>query len=361
MKKAVKIVCGFLIAAALFAPVTLLAQKEEKDAKVKPEKDKKKDVQQIIVTRKGDKGEKVTIEFKGDDITINGKPLAEFKDEDGDISVKLNKFKELNALARVPWGGDFNFNYNDGDEDNDNDNDNDDDNGMSYFGENSNHAMLGVTTEKAEKGVEVEDITKGSGAEKAGLKEGDVIMKIDDKSIEDPDQLSEVIREHKPGDKVTISFLRDKKEQKITAELGKWKGMNGHLKNFKMDMGDMDFNNSMPRVPGNPHIRISPNGQNWSWSSNSGPKLGLSVQDADDGKGVKVLGVDEESNAEKAGIKEDDIITEVDGKAVNGADEIAKVIRESKEKVSVMVKYLRDGKTQSVEVKMPRKLKTADL
>ena len=87
----------------------------------------------------------------------------------------------------------------------------------------------------------------------------------------------------------------------------------------------------------------------------------MTVQDADDGKGVKVLNVDEESNAEKAGIKEDDIITEVDGKAVNGADEIAKVIRESKTKVSVTVKFQRDGKTQSVDVKMPRKLKTADL
>ena len=99
---------------------------------------------------------------------------------------------------------------------------------------------------------------------------------------------------------------------------------------------------------------------NYSWSG-SGPKLGLSVQDTDDGKGVKVIEVDDESNAQKAGIKEDDIITEVENKAVNSADEVAKIIKDSKDKTSVMVKLTRNGKTQNIEVKIPRKLKTADL
>ena len=60
-------------------------------------------------------------------------------------------------------------------------------------------------------------------------------------------------------------------------------------------------------------------------------------------------------------IEEDDIITEVDGKAVNSADEIAKVMKESKDKVSVKMKLIRKGKTETVDVKIPKKLKTADL
>ncbi len=71
--------------------------------------------------------------------------------------------------------------------------------------------------------------------------------------------------------------------------------------------------------------------------------------------------MDEDGNAAKAGIKEDDIITEVDGKAVNSTDEIAKLMKESKDKASVKVKLLRQGKTETVEVKIPRKLKTMDL
>jgi serine protease Do len=91
------------------------------------------------------------------------------------------------------------------------------------------------------------------------------------------------------------------------------------------------------------------------------PKLGLSVQDTDDGKGVKVIEVDEESNAAKAGVKENDIITHVNDKEINSADEISRMVKESKDKATLNLKLKRDGKSQTIEVKMPRKLKTADL
>jgi serine protease Do len=46
---------------------------------------------------------------------------------------------------------------------------------------------------------------------------------------------------------------------------------------------------------------------------------------------------------------------------VNSADEVARIVRENREKPSIMLKIKRDGKTQNIEVKIPRKLKTADL
>ena len=74
-----------------------------------------------------------------------------------------------------------------------------------------------------------------------------------------------------------------------------------------------------------------------------------------------MIEVDQESNAAKAGLKEEDLITEIDGKAVNSTDETVRIIKESKEKTSIMVKRSRGGKTMNIEVKMPRKIKTADL
>ncbi|MEO7923661.1 MAG: PDZ domain-containing protein [Chitinophagaceae bacterium] len=334
---------AFVLAGALFVPAAVFAQEEkEKEKEVK----EKKDVEQIIITRKGEEKEKVVVEINGDKITINGKPLDEYKDKDGNVTVRRSRYKGdyeglLLDKIRVPRSGTF-FNGNDL-------------TGFSH--EDANHAMLGVSTEKTDEGVRVTDITKESAAEKIGLKEGDLITKVDDKKIETPDELSDAIRAHKPGDKVTITYLRDKKEQKATAELTKWKGMN--FEPFKMDMGNLNFDKAMPRVFSTPGVR-TPNGQSWSWSGGS-PKLGLSVQDTDEGKGVKVIEVDEESNAAKAGVKEEDIISEVDGKAVNSTDDMVKVIRESKDKTSVMIKLSRAGKTQNIEVKMPRKIKTADL
>src|SRR6185436_8818646 len=126
---------SIIAVAALFVPATLLAQKEEKnkDKEVK----EKKDVEVITITRKGDKNEKVVVEINGDKITVNGKPLDELKD--GDITVHRSKMKTPYAINR---NGTWNFNDNDGN---------------SFFSGDENRAMLGVTTEKAEGGVEVQD------------------------------------------------------------------------------------------------------------------------------------------------------------------------------------------------------------
>jgi serine protease Do len=345
MKKMWFKIAALSLGLALFVPVSLLAQKEEKDKEVKEKEVKeKKDVQQIVITRKNDNGEKVVIEINGDKVTVNGKPIEEYKDKNGDISVHTNKFKSLEGLTRIPGATAWNYNGNGYD------------NNFNLFTEDANRAMLGVTTDKVEEGAKIEDITKESGAEKAGLKANDIITKVDDIKIDSPDELTAAIKKHKPGDKVTITYLRDKKEQKTTAELTKWKGMG----NFKMDMGDMKFDQIMPKTFDVPPGTRFPSNDRYIRTSGT-PKLGLSVQDTDDGKGVKVIEVDAESNAQKAGLKEEDIITEVDGKAVNGADEIAKIIRESKDKVSIMIKLTRSGKTQNIEVKMPRKIKTAEL
>ena len=50
-----------------------------------------------------------------------------------------------------------------------------------------------------------------------------------------------------------------------------------------------------------------------------------------------------------------------DGKTTNSTDDIVKAIKESKEKISVMIKLNRNGKSMNIETKMPRKIKTADL
>jgi len=330
---------------ATFAVPSFAQDVKEKE---KASKDTKKEVEEITIIRKSDDKTKTVVEINGDKITVNGKPIEDLKD--GDITVRRGKYKTMEGLnyystprART---GVQSFNWDNGD-------------GLNMYNVEEDRAMHGVVTEYAEGGVKVTEITDESAAKKAGIKEGDIITKIGDTKIEDPDQLSEAVRKHKPGEKVAVTLLRDKKEQKITAELGKWKGVSSFSytpgQDFKMDM---DYNQMFaPKIQAMPRVR---NGQAWSYSGGA-PKLGLSVQDTDDGKGVKVIDVDDESNAAKAGLKENDIITNFNGTEVNGADEVAKLVRENKDKPTISLKIKRDGKVQTVEVKMPRKLKTADL
>ena len=108
-----------------------------------------------------------------------------------------------------------------------------------------NSAFLGVSSRKAEKGgATVLEVTKGSPAEKAGIKKGDVITKVNETKIESPESLFETIHNFKPGDKVKVVFTRDGKEQTVTATLEKadYKSKDFNYNyNFKMPpMPDMD-------------------------------------------------------------------------------------------------------------------------
>jgi serine protease Do len=331
---------------ALLATFAFPSFAQDVKTKEKESKDTKKEVEEITIIRKSDDKTKTVVEINGDKITVNGKPIEDLKD--GDITVHRGKYKTMEGLnygtARTRAGSQ-NFNWDNGD-------------GFNMYHVEEDRAMLGVVTEEVEGGVKVTEITDESAAKKAGIKVGDIITKIGDTKIEDPDQLSEAVRKHKPGEKVAVTLLRDKKEQKVTAELGKWKGVSsfsyGPGQNFKMDMPDYEM--LAPKIQAMPRMR----GQAWSYSGGA-PRLGLSVQDTDDGKGVKVIDVDDESNAAKAGLKENDIITNFNGTEVNSADEVAKLVKENKDKPTISLKVKRDGKVQTVEVKMPRKLKTADL
>jgi serine protease Do len=58
-------------------------------------------------------------------------------------------------------------------------------------------------------------VVAGSPADKAGLKNGDVILKIDNQKIDDKNSLTSLVGQKSPGDKVKLTIYRDGKEQSI--------------------------------------------------------------------------------------------------------------------------------------------------
>lgn len=313
------------------------AQDRDKD------KDKIKQYDEIIIRKKTNKdGGKVTVEIKNGEVFVNGKPLDDFEDED--LSVRKRKAGTIvgsvnGSPFRSRGGTAFQFN----------------DDGFQALGLDSKSAFLGVATDGSKEGAKVEEVTKGSAAEKAGLKKGDVITKVGDKAVYTQEDIAAEVKKHKPEDKLAITFKRDGKEQKVTATLGKRPG------------GALTFGEgfSIPDIQALPNFDFKWDGRNGEgprvFYNPSRGRLGIKAQDTEDGKGVKVLDVDDESIADKAGVKENDIITEFNGKAVNSADELAAAAREAREKPAVTVKVLRDGKAQTLELKTPKKLKTANL
>ena len=85
------------------------------------------------------------------------------------------------------------------------------------------------------KGVYVAKITDGSAAEEVGLEQGDVITKIDEKEVGKMSELQEQIAQHKPGDKVKITYLRNKKEKTATVTLRNAQGTTKVMQEVDLD------------------------------------------------------------------------------------------------------------------------------
>ena len=86
-------------------------------------------------------------------------------------------------------------------------------------------------------GVYIDQVTDGSAAQEAGLQKGDVIVKLAGKDTDKMSRLQEEIAQHRPGDKVSVTYLRNKKTQKTDVTLRNAQG--GTKVMEEVDMDDM--------------------------------------------------------------------------------------------------------------------------
>lgn len=84
---------------------------------------------------------------------------------------------------------------------------------------NTNKASLGVMIDDTDEGVVIADLAEGSAAVAAGLRRGDVLLKVNDKYIFTTNGLVSALRPYNPGDKVKIRYIRDGREKSTTAVL----------------------------------------------------------------------------------------------------------------------------------------------
>ena len=347
----------FTAAIVCFAAIATTVTAQDDKVTIK----EKKNVQEIVIRKKGEKDTKIVVEIKGDNVTINGKPLSEYKDDEITINRRNMTIRDGQGKTRMTFTpedfGGMNF-WNDAD---------------------GSGAFLGVTTnevndESKEKGAKITNVTKESAAEKAGLKNGDVITKINDKKVEDPESLSDVVTSFKPKDEVTVYYIRDGAAGSAKAILGERKGSSAMAYSFSGPDG-LSRSFTIPKVEGVPNVDVSPR----VWTPGSGSadnfqffndntytfprqqKLGLKIQDTNDGNGVKVLDVDKDSPADKAGLKKDDVVTEIGGKKVSNTDEVREQLQENMEKSTYNIKATRNGSAMSFDIKIEKKLKTANL
>lgn len=69
-------------------------------------------------------------------------------------------------------------------------------------------------------GVLVDAVVKGSAAERAGLKVGDVIVDLDGRAVDSPGRLRRLLQDRKPGNRVKLLVVRDRQAMELSIELG---------------------------------------------------------------------------------------------------------------------------------------------
>lgn len=93
-----------------------------------------------------------------------------------------------------------------------------------------NEVDLGTVT-----GVYVSEVQEGSAAEEAGLKKGDVVTKVNGKKVSKMAEMQEVLSQYRPGDKASVTYMRDKKEYTKTVTLRNSQGNTTVMKEVEFD------------------------------------------------------------------------------------------------------------------------------
>ncbi len=177
-------------------------------------------------------------------------------------------------------------------------------------------ALLGVTildinaTLAKEKGISeysgvyVAGVNPGSAAEAAGLKEGDIITRINGTIVNSSSELQEIIARNRPGDKVKVDYLRKGKEHTIDAVL---KNKSGDTKLVKRE------ENAINEMLG---AEFEPVG--------TAEMKKLNIEN-----GVKITKLNS-GKLRDAGVKEGFIITSVDKNPVNKPADIESILNKNK-------------------------------
>ena len=167
---------------------------------------------------------------------------------------------------------------------------------------------------KDKKGVLVAQVFEGDPADKAGIKANDIIVEVDGKSIRSSRDLTKTIAGLEVGKKTTVTLLRDGKEKTVNVKIAK-RGDSGPLAQRKSEDSE------------ELGIRIA----------EATPETARRFGHPETEKGVLVVGVEPGSKAAEAGVRQGDLVKEVNRKPVTSVPELRAEV-EKGDKVQFLIK-----------------------
>jgi len=269
----------------------------------------------------------------------------------------------------------------------------------------SGRGWLGVTTQPTDPelrrsldlkqdGLLVNQVTRDSPAERSGLRRGDVIFTYNSRAVTTPEQLRDLVRDTDPGRTVALGISRDGKRKSLELKVGDVSDSgdfddedapappappapraprtytfhdDGHTHRFYIDGREIpqdqmdeymkDLKVKMKNLDDLPMLHTHVYAP---MARSSRGRLGVRVEDLSDdmaqalgvtsGKGALVMQVNEDTPAQRAGIRAGDVIVGVGGDDVDDADDLVKALDGKDGKVTIELLRKGDRRTVTAEL-----------
>ncbi|MES2704480.1 MAG: PDZ domain-containing protein [Bacteroidota bacterium] len=195
-------------------------------------------------------------------------------------------------------------------------------------------------------GVLVQRVDANSPAADAGIKPGDVIIKINSDLIGDAYELAVTVADYKPGEKIVIYYDRRDQPMQATVTLGgvikQVTTVTVHEKTETAAVRDTasyqsaaSYTGDYPATYNDAHTSVV-----------YGKPLG--IRGAEAYRGVRVLEVTSGTAADRAGLRTGDIVTRLGNLRITSVNDIDKTMRYAEDRVRM--EFIRDGELRAAEL-----------
>lgn len=177
---------------------------------------------------------------------------------------------------------------------------------------------------KIDHGVIVEEVLEDSPADRAGIREGDIILKLNGKQVEDVGDIREMLSSMDKAAPMDVELMREGEKLTLTVTPEK-----------------REFN--------------------WAMGGMTGNYLGVELQELDEDlasyfqvdpkAGVLVAGVEDNTPAKEAGLRSGDVITYFNGQKVDSSDDVRRMLSKLDDNETAELTILRHGKSMKIIAK----------
>lgn len=202
---------------------------------------------------------------------------------------------------------------------------------------------------KTDYGVLITEVASGGPAEKAGLKQEDVILSIDGRKMEDESQFRQFLNSKKPENVIKVEVLRKGRQRTFSVTLGDREDFETSITPSPPSI--FSYKYKTPNAPGSLGKEKGRAGQGF---------LGITPADLTDEQkerfdvkeGAYIEELTENGPAEEAGLRIGDIVTAIDGRPITDAADLQEKIRRIEPGKEVPVEVLRKGGLETIQAKL---------